>query len=255
MHERTSGNPPARRACLWAMRPQQALPMQGDHDSNHTWDGCAQVDASSRAPPGTGAIDARDHRGEQQYAAAARPDRLSAALTKPATACRLATLIAADARGTGTRWQQCRPAGHFIRRIVTGRWDRPAACGPRRCATTDVRTAQWHPDRAVDPADGGGIPDVRGPAWRRGTRDQAPGRASRPGYRVADVEHALAGLHQLRAMSIPDGQRLTQPQGLPAGLQARSRGGGPRVRPAARRTPGQFHPGRGRRPRSRNGHP
>jgi hypothetical protein len=36
------------------MRPQQALPMQGDHDSNHTWDGCAQVDASSRAPPGTG---------------------------------------------------------------------------------------------------------------------------------------------------------------------------------------------------------
>jgi hypothetical protein len=52
-----------------------------------------------------GAIDARDHRGEQ-YAAVARPDRLSAALTKPATACRLATLIAADARGTGTGWRQ-----------------------------------------------------------------------------------------------------------------------------------------------------
>ena len=82
----------------------------GDHDSNRTWDGCAQVDASSRAPPGTSqapqAIDARDHRGERQYAAVARPDRLSAALAKPATACRLMTLIAADARGTGTGWQQ-----------------------------------------------------------------------------------------------------------------------------------------------------
>jgi hypothetical protein len=53
-----------------------------------------------------GAIDARDHRGERQYAAVAQPDRLSAALTKPATACRLATLIAADARGIGTGWQQ-----------------------------------------------------------------------------------------------------------------------------------------------------
>jgi hypothetical protein len=78
----------------------------GDYDSNRTWDGCAQVDASSRAPPGTGAIDARDHRGERQYAAVARPDRLSAAPAKPATACRLAPLIAADARGTGTGWRQ-----------------------------------------------------------------------------------------------------------------------------------------------------
>src|ERR1700751_81013 len=28
-HERTSGNPPVDSACLWARRPQQALPMQG----------------------------------------------------------------------------------------------------------------------------------------------------------------------------------------------------------------------------------
>jgi len=144
------------------------------------------------------------------------------------------------------------PPGGSLR----ARWAGPAACGPRRCATTDVRTAQWPPDRAVDPADGGGIRRrARPPAWRWGPGIKPTGRASRPGYRVAHVEHALAGLHQLRAMSIPDGQRLTQPQGSPAGLQARSRGDGPRVRPAARRTQGRFRPGRGRRPRSRNGRP
>jgi len=142
------------------------------------------------------------------------------------------------------------PPGGSLR----ARWAGPAACGPG-CATTDVRTAQWPPDRAVDPADGGGIRRARPRPGAGGPRIKPTGRASRPGYRVADGKHALAGLHQLRAMSIPDGQRLTQPQGLPAGLQARSRGGGPRVRPAARRTQGQFRPGRGRRPRSRNGHP
>src|SRR5436190_13593096 len=47
-----------------------------------------------------------------------------------------------------------------------------------------------------------------------------------PGYRVADVEHALAGRHQLRDMSIPEGQRLRQPQGLPATVRARPRGHG-----------------------------
>src|SRR6185312_16789141 len=72
------------------------------------------------------------------------------------------------------------------------------------------------PDRAVDPADGG-VSDGRGPRPGAGApRIKPTGRASRPGYRVAHVEHALAGLHQLRAMSIPDGQRLRQPQGSPA---------------------------------------
>ena len=43
---------------------------------------------------------------EPQYAAVARPGRLSAALTKPAAARLLTTLIAADACGTGAGWQQ-----------------------------------------------------------------------------------------------------------------------------------------------------
>ena len=55
------------------------------------------------------------------------------------------------------------------------------------------------------PQTAGVSPTCAAPAWRRGTRDQATGRASRPGYRVADGKHPLAGLHQLRAMSIPDG--------------------------------------------------
>jgi hypothetical protein len=78
----------------------------GDHDSNRTWDGARRWMLRHVLRQAPGAIDARDHRGERQYAAVARPDRLSAALTKPATACRLATLIAADARGIGTGWQQ-----------------------------------------------------------------------------------------------------------------------------------------------------
>jgi hypothetical protein len=54
-----------------------------------------------------GAVDARDHRvAESRYAVVARPGRLSAALTKPAAACLLTILIAADACGTGAGWQQ-----------------------------------------------------------------------------------------------------------------------------------------------------
>ena len=92
-------------------RPQQALPDAGDHDSNRTWDGCAQLDVSPltlHQAPCT-AVDARDHRGRAEYAAVARPGRLSAALIKPAAARLLA---AADACGTGAGWQQWRPAGH-----------------------------------------------------------------------------------------------------------------------------------------------
>ena len=77
----------------------------GDHDSNRTWMVARRWMLRHVLRQAPEAIDARDHRGEQ-YAAVARPDRLSAALTKPATACRLATLIAADARGTRTGWQQ-----------------------------------------------------------------------------------------------------------------------------------------------------
>jgi len=43
---------------------------------------------------------------ERQDAAVAWPDRLSAALTKPATARLITTLVAADACGIGARWQQ-----------------------------------------------------------------------------------------------------------------------------------------------------
>jgi hypothetical protein len=53
-----------------------------------------------------GAVDARDHVAELQYAAVARPGRLSAALTEPAAARLLTTLIAADACGTGAGWQR-----------------------------------------------------------------------------------------------------------------------------------------------------
>jgi len=50
-----------------------------------------------------GAVDARDHHGRAEYAAVARPGRLSAALIKPAAAC---LLTAADGCGTGAGWQQ-----------------------------------------------------------------------------------------------------------------------------------------------------
>jgi len=60
---------------------------------------------------------------------------------------------------------------------------------------------------------------VRGPGLALGTRDQAHGQSlAAPGYRVADVEHALAGLRQLPRHELLDDQRLTQTQGLPGDL-------------------------------------
>jgi hypothetical protein len=71
-------------------------------------DGCLQLDILPLTLHQAlcGAVDARDHRvAESRYAVAARPGRLSA-LTKPAAACLLTILIAADACGTGAGWQQ-----------------------------------------------------------------------------------------------------------------------------------------------------
>jgi hypothetical protein len=134
---------------------------------------------------------------ERQYAAVARPGRLSAALTRPATACflrpssrRMRAVPAQD--GSSDVLLAAPPKGS-----LRARWAGPQLAGPRR-ASTDVRTDHRAPlTRRQAPAGGGGIRRAGPGSGAGGPVIKRRGRASRPRHRVADVEHPFPGLHQL----------------------------------------------------------
>jgi hypothetical protein len=126
-----------------------------------------------------GAIDARDHRGERQYAAAA--DLIGSLPAWPGPP-RPVGLRPSSRRMRGV------PAHDGGRDVLLAtspggslraRRDGPAACGPG-CATTAVRTARWPPDRAVDPQAAGVSPACAAPAGAGGPGIKPAGRASRP---------------------------------------------------------------------------
>jgi hypothetical protein len=151
--------PPARRAGLQASRPQRPLPDAVDHDSNRTWDGCAQLDVSPltlhQAP---WAIGARDHRGR---AAVRRGCPARPAVCRPDRA-RRSLLAYGPHRGGCVRYRRkmaavtsCWP---LHRRIVTGTVGRTAARGPATCQYRCPDRPSGPLDQAVDPRRRRGYP-------------------------------------------------------------------------------------------------